>query len=65
MRHSAEDKAIPVIVTDENTAFVMEGIEQALGMTKFNQEKKLPRLAEIIRQRFDFQALYKGLGLAS
>ena len=65
VRRSAEDKAIPVIVTDEDTASVMESIELALGMTKFNQEKKLPRLAEIMKQRVDFEALYKGLGLAS
>lgn len=62
--HSAEGKAIPVIVTDEDTASVMDSVEQALGMAKFNQEKKLPRLAEIMKQRFDFKALYKGLGLA-
>lgn len=62
--HSAEGKAIPVIVTDEDTASVMDSVERALGMAKFNQEKKLPRLAEIMKQRFDFKALYKGLGLA-
>ncbi len=56
--HSAEGKGIPVIVTDEDTASVMDSVEQALGMTKFNQEKKLPRLAEIMKQRFDFKALY-------
>jgi BioD-like phosphotransacetylase family protein len=60
--HSAEDKAIPIIVTDEDTASVMDSIEKALGMTKFNQEEKLPRLAEVMK-RFDFKALYKGLGL--
>ena len=65
VRRSAEDKAIPIIVTDEDTVSVMESIELALGMTKFNQEKKLPRLAEIMKQRVDFEALYKGLGLAS
>jgi BioD-like phosphotransacetylase family protein len=63
--HSAEKKAIPVIVTDEDTASVMESVEQALGMAKFNQEKKLPRLAEIMKQGFDFKALYKRLGLAA
>lgn len=64
VRRSAEDKAIPVIVTAEDTTSVMDSVERALGMTKFNQEAKLPRLAGIIKQRFDFEALYKGLGLA-
>jgi BioD-like phosphotransacetylase family protein len=54
---SAGDKGIPVIVTDENTTSVMDSIERTLGMSKFNQAEKLPRLAEI----FDFEALSKGL----
>jgi BioD-like phosphotransacetylase family protein len=61
--HSAGDKAIPIIVTDEDTSSVMASVEQVLGMTKFNQEKKLPRLAEIMEQRFDFEALSKGLAV--
>ena len=64
VRRSAEEKAIPIIITAEDTASVMESVEQALGMTKFNQEKKLPRLAEIMKQGFDFKSLSKGLGLA-
>jgi BioD-like phosphotransacetylase family protein len=54
---SAGDKGVPVIVTDENTTAVMDSIERSLGMNKFNQEEKLPRLAEV----FDFEALSKGL----
>ena len=29
------------------------------------QEKKLPRLAEMLSRHFNFPAVYKGLGLAS
>jgi hypothetical protein len=54
---SAGDKGVPVIVTEENTTAVMDSIERSLGMNKFNQEEKLPRLAEV----FDFEALSKGL----
>jgi BioD-like phosphotransacetylase family protein len=61
---SAEDKGIPIIVTGENTVSVIDSIERALGMTKFNQSEKLTRLAEVVKQQFDFKALYKGLGLA-
>jgi len=64
VRRSAEDKGIPIIVTKVDIASVVDSIEQALGETKFNHEKKLPRLVEIMEQQFDFQALYKGLGLA-
>ncbi|MFB0559249.1 MAG: DRTGG domain-containing protein [Dehalococcoidales bacterium] len=61
---SAEDKGIPIILTKGDTVSVVNSVELALGKPRFNQEKKLPRLAEIIEQQFDFQALYKGLGLA-
>ncbi len=61
----AEDKGIPIILTKGDTVATVMSVEQALGKTKFNQEKKLPRLAEIMEQNFNFQALYRGLGLAS
>ncbi len=60
----AEEKGVPIILTKGDTASVVNSVEQALGRTKFNQEKKLPRLAEIMEQHFDFPVLYKGLGLA-
>jgi BioD-like phosphotransacetylase family protein len=62
--HSAEDKGIPIIITGDNTISVVESLEGALGSTKFNQEKKLPRLAAIMERQLDFESLYKGLGLA-
>lgn len=65
VRRSAADKGIPIILTKADTAYVVNSVEQALGRSKFNQAKKLPRLAEIIKQRFDFKTLYKGLGLAT
>jgi len=61
----AQDKGIPIILTKGDTTSVISSLEQALGKTKFNQEKKLPRLAEIMERQFDFQTLYKGLGLAA
>jgi BioD-like phosphotransacetylase family protein len=64
VRRSAEDKGIPIIVTKADITSVVNSVEQALGRSKFNQAKKLPRLAEIMKQRFDFKALYKVLGLA-
>lgn len=60
---SAREKGIPIIVTGGNTAYVIDSLERALGMTRFNQENKLPRLDEVIEQ-LDFEALNKGIGLA-
>jgi len=61
--HVAGDKGIPIILTEGDTISAVNSIELALGKTRFNQEKKLPRLVEIMEQQFDFQAVYKGLGL--
>jgi BioD-like phosphotransacetylase family protein len=60
----AEEKNVPIVLTRDDAAAVMANIEDALGITRFNQEKKMPRLEEIMEQHLDFQAVYKGLGLA-
>jgi len=60
----AEDKKVPVILVKEDTATTVTSIEEALSQTRFNQEQKLPRLAEIMQQHFNFPAVYHGLGLA-
>ena len=61
--YKAEDKGIPIILAKGDTIATVMSFEDALGKARFNQEKKLPRLAEIIEQQFNFQAVYKGLGL--
>jgi len=61
--YRAEDKKIPIILARGDTITTMASIEDALGKTRFNQEKKLPKLTEIMEQHFNFQAVYRGLGL--
>ena len=63
VRKSAEEKAIPIILARGDTAAAVASIERALKKARFNQEKKLTRLSELMQQGFDFKALYKGLGL--
>ena len=60
----AEDKKIPVILAKGDTPALVMSIEDALGKTRFHQEKKLPKLTEIMEQHFNFPAVYRGLGLA-
>ncbi len=62
--YRAEDKEIPIILVKDDTAIIVTKIEDALSKARFNQEKKLPRLIEIMEQHLNFQAVYKGLGLA-
>jgi BioD-like phosphotransacetylase family protein len=60
----AEDKGVPIILVKGDTTSTVNSLELALGRGKFNQDKKLPRLTEIMEEHFNFKALYKGLGLA-
>jgi len=62
--YGAEDKSIPIISAKGDTIAIVASIEDALGKARFNQEKKLSKLTEIVEQHFNFQALYQGLSLA-
>lgn len=57
VRQKAESKGIPIILTDNDTSAIVASIENALSKARFSQEKKLPKLAEIIEQRLDLQAV--------
>ncbi len=61
--YGAGDKEIPIISTKEDTIAIVASVEDTLGKTRFNQEKKLPKLTEIMEQHFNFQALNQGLSL--
>jgi len=60
----AGEKGIPIILTKSSTEAVIQGIEDALDRSRFRQEKKLTRLAELLQQHLDFPAIYRGLGLS-
>jgi len=60
----AEEKNVPIILARDDTTAIVANIEDALGKTRFNEGNKLPKLSEIMEQHFNFQAVYKGLGLA-
>ena len=61
--YEAEVKNVPIISAKADIISIVTSIEDALGKGRFNQEEKLPKLTEIMEQHFDFQALYRGLGL--
>lgn len=61
----AQEKQVPIIFTKEDVAATMVKVEAALSQSRFNQGKKLPRLAEIMATRFDFKIVEQELGLAN
>ncbi|MFH0914726.1 MAG: DRTGG domain-containing protein [Chloroflexota bacterium] len=60
----AQEKKVPLILTRSDIPTAIARIEDALAKTRFHQEKKVPILAELMQQRFNFPAFYGGLGLA-
>jgi BioD-like phosphotransacetylase family protein len=62
VRFKADEKSVPVIMTENDTDTVIRNIEDLLDRTRFHQEKKLNRLAEVLQQNLDFKAIYNGLG---
>ena len=53
----AENRGIPIISTVKATSDIVTSIENALSQGKFNQEKKLPKLAEIMKQHLNLKAV--------
>ena len=53
----AENRGIPIISTENTTSDIVTSIEDALSKGRSNQEKKLPKLAEIVKQHLDLQAV--------
>jgi len=65
VRYGAEAKKIPIILTKTDITAAVNNIELALDKSRFNHEKKLPKLIEFTEQYLSFQAVYRGLGLAN
>ncbi len=63
VQERAEDKGVPLIAVESDTLSTIAGIEIALNQTGFHSKKKLLRLNHILGEHFDFEALYRRLGL--
>lgn len=63
VRFKAAEKNIPVIMTRNDADTVIRNIEDLLDSTRFHQEKKLNRLAEVIQSNIDLKAIWAGLSL--
>ena len=53
--NKAESKGIPIITTETAVPDIVTGIENTLLNTRLHQEKKLVKLAEIIKQNLDMK----------
>ncbi len=55
VRAKAEKKGVPIIVTESGIEDIVKNIESSLLKTRLNQEKKLAKLGEIIKQNLDMK----------
>lgn len=53
----AENRGIPIISTESATDDIVASIEDALGKTRLNQEQKLTKITDIIKQNLDLKAI--------
>lgn len=54
--YKAESRGIPIITTGTNVNDIVSSIEKALTKTRLDSEKKLEKLAEIVKQNLDMKA---------
>jgi BioD-like phosphotransacetylase family protein len=59
----AEEVGVPMILVRQDTLTAVEVIERFFGKTRFHLEKKVRRFEEMLADRFDYERLYKVLGL--
>jgi len=53
----AEARGIPIITTETGAKDIIASLEGTLMSTRLNQEKKLSRLAEVVKQNLDIEAV--------
>jgi uncharacterized protein len=58
----ADEQQVPLISAPGSIPDLVVAIEKAFSNLKFNQEKKLPQLTEILQSSFNFEQLEEGLG---
>jgi uncharacterized protein len=57
-------KKVPILSSNLNVQDMATAVDKAMEGRKFRQERKLPRLEEILRQALNVKLLDQGLGLA-
>lgn len=63
VRAQAEDRGVPLILVQEDTLTAVERLEHFLATNRFHQERKITRFRQLLKQHFDFAALYERLAL--
>jgi uncharacterized protein len=59
----AEELCVPVLLTKMDTLATIEIIEGYFGKSRFQQPQKMELFSKLLDQHFDYEGLYKALGI--
>ncbi|MBU0702292.1 MAG: phosphotransacetylase family protein [Chloroflexi bacterium] len=59
----AEEIGVPVLLVRKNTMETVEAVEAVFGKTRLGQSAKLEQFEALLEEHFDFERLYKEMGL--
>ncbi len=59
----AEEIGVPVLLVRKNTMETVDAIDDIFGKTRLGQKVKLEQFEALLEERFDFNRLYRSLGL--
>ena len=59
----AEEMGVPMILASQDTLTTVEIIGRYFGKIRFHQKEKIERFQRLLERCFDFEGLYKALGL--
>lgn len=61
----ASSEEVAVMLTRSDTRGAVQRLEQIFGQSRFGSERKLERMAELLRQRLDWEPISRALGQLS
>jgi hypothetical protein len=59
----AEERRVPILVVSDDTLTTVERAEQLFGRVRFHEPAKLQRFTSLMDEHFDFERMYKALGV--
>lgn len=62
--HRAEERDVPVLLTNLDTMNAVEVVEEFFGLSRFQQPHKIERFKALLEENFNFNRLYESIGIA-
>jgi BioD-like phosphotransacetylase family protein len=59
----AEDQEVPILQAKQDTLPTVAAVEETIVQARFRQEKKIDIMDKVLKQYFDFDTLYKVIGI--